>query len=71
MFRNLISKGAVKDAEFKQQLDAHKQAVAVNQFNVVKTAVESIELSDDSSLGNAIKLWTDYQLLIKRLTTQA
>ncbi len=70
LFRNLISKGAVKDTEFKAQLDAHKQATVGGQFDTVKAAVKNIQLSDESSLSSAIKAWTDYQLLIKSLTPQ-
>ncbi|MDC1287450.1 hypothetical protein N8198_06150 [Gammaproteobacteria bacterium] len=70
LFRNLVSKGAVKDAEFKKQLEAHKQATVGGQFNTVKAAVENMQLSDESSLSSAIKAWTDYQLMIKSLTQQ-
>ena len=71
LFRNLISKGAVKDAEFTEQLEAHKQATVGGQFDTVKTAVENIQLSDESSLSTAIKAWADYQLLIKSLAPQS
>ena len=70
LFRNLISKGAINDAEFKKQLDAHKQTTVGGQFNTVKAAVENLQLSDESSLDTAVKAWADYQLLIKGLIPQ-
>ena len=61
---------AVKNAEFKKQLDAHKQTTVGGQFNTVKAAVENLQLSDESSLDTAVKAWADYQLLIKSLIPQ-
>jgi hypothetical protein len=70
LFRNLISKGAFKDAEFKTHLEAHKKATVGGQFNTVRDAVGNIQLSDASSLSSVVKAWADYQLLIKSLTPQ-
>lgn len=67
LFRGLISKGAIKQAEFKKQLADHKKTTVAGQFNTVKTAVANIQLTDQSSLSDAIKAWADYQLLVKSL----
>ena len=67
LFRCLTSKGSIKDAEMRQQLDAHKQTTLSGQFDTVKNKIEAIELADQATLDEAIAAWTEYQLLIKSL----
>ncbi len=67
LFRSLISKGIIKDAELNQQMQEHKKLTVSGQFDAVKDAVANIHLTDQSSLDATVKAWASYQLAIKSL----
>jgi hypothetical protein len=71
LFRSLISKGAIKDAEFEQQMAAHRQKTLEGHFDNVKARIEAIDLSEDGSLGNAVDAWTAFQKLVKDMRDQS
>ena len=70
LFRNLLSTGAIKEAELKTQMEIHRQATLSGQFNEVRTAVENIQLNDEYSLNEAIQAWAQFQMAIKQLIPQ-
>lgn len=68
LFRNLLTPGSVSEQELKEQLENHRQLTLGGQFNQVKTAVQSMQLDDRSSINEAVKAWTDFQQLVASLT---
>lgn len=70
LFRKLLTAGSIKQAELKAQSEIHKQVTLGGQFNDIKTAVEKIQLDDQSSLNEAVQAWEKFQNEVKRLTTQ-
>lgn len=70
LFRNLLTAGAITKTEFNTQMAVHKQSTLGGQFNEVKTAVENIQLDDDSSLNEAVQAWEQYQKKVKQLMSQ-
>lgn len=70
LFRNLLTKGAIKQSELDTQMEIHRQATLGGQFNEVKTAVENIQLDDASSLNEAVLAWQQYQKIIKSLAAE-
>lgn len=67
LFRNLLTKSAIKEPELDAQMQNHRQATLSGQFNLVKTAIEDIQLDDSSSFNEAVLAWKQYQTMIKSL----
>jgi hypothetical protein len=70
LFRSLISKAAIKDAEMRQQLEIHGQQTLGAQFSEVKSRINEIQLTEESSLSEAVMAWAQFQNLIKALIDQ-
>lgn len=70
LFRNLLTKRSIKNSELETQIEAHQQVTVGGEFNAVKTAVQAIQLNDDSSLDEAVKAWATFQQTVKDLMPQ-
>lgn len=71
LFRNLLTKRSITEAQLETQLRLHKQVTLSGQFNAVKTAIGSIQLDDQSSFASAVKAWADFQMIIENNSPQA
>lgn len=67
LFRALISKGVVSKAQLESQMAQYKKDTLGGRFDAVKSAVQSLQLDEQSTLTEAIRAWTEFQLMIKGL----
>jgi len=70
LFRGLAGKSAVSITELDKQQALHKQKTVAGQFGQVKTAIEAIQLNEQSSLNEAVLAWSAFQTLIKGMLPQ-
>ncbi len=68
LFRNLLTKRSISDAELATQVEHHRQLTLSGQFNAVKTALQDIQLDDQSSLNNAVLAWSNFQQVVKNFS---
>jgi hypothetical protein len=65
LFRNLLTKRSISDTELEEQMEQHRQLTIGGQFDAVKTALQDIQIDDQSSLNNAVLVWSSFQRLVK------
>jgi hypothetical protein len=71
LFRGLLGKGAVREAELDKQLKLYEAATLEGKFTSVKDAVEQISIGDDASFDDAVKAWSLFQTTAKSLKNTA
>jgi len=70
LFRGLVSNGVISKAQLEAQIQLHKKDTLGGKFDSVKSAVEALQLGEQSTLNDAIKAWTEFQLMTKSFAPQ-
>lgn len=70
LFKGLSGKRAISQKEHDAQMLIHKQKTAAGQFNEVRTAVNNIDISDDSSIATAFQAWLAFQTFVEGKLSQ-
>jgi len=65
LFRGLSGKRAISAKEHDAQNQLHQQKTAAGQFNDVRTAVNNIDISDESSIATALQAWAAFQTFVE------